>query len=301
MGNSDSIDISLSRLYQVWYDFRRGKRASTEVMKYQYYLEENLSKLHTQLAEGTYRHRGYSEFSVQDSKRREIAVASMQDRVVHRLLYNYLERIWDKTFIYDAWSCRKGKGQHEAVTRALTFMRKYAQSWVWRADITKFFDSVDQEIVLRLIKRRVHCPTALWLIEDVLASYSKNSPGRGMPIGNLTSQIFANIYLNELDRLMVHELKPLAYLRYGDDWLCFARSKEELEALRTRAIAFIENELKLSLSTKLNCIVPVYKGVTYLGVDIWRGGLRVMRPTQGRVLHRITSENYASYEAHVRK
>lgn len=301
MGNSDSIDISLSNLYKVWYELRREKRASEEVNKFQFTLEANLERLAFKLDNRTYTHQGYTRYIVLDSKKREIAVAAVVDRVIHRLLYSYLESAWDRVFIFDAWSCRKGKGQHLAISRALGYMQRYKQDWVWRADITKFFDTVDQTILWRLVQRRVTCPTTLWLIQEVLNSYYKNQPGKGMPIGNLTSQIFANIYLNEFDRYMVHTLKPLGYLRYGDDWLCFASSKHEIEQIRTAAINFITMELKLEISKKLNVVTPVRKGVTYLGVDLWPSGTRIMKATQSRVLMRLTAANYSSYEAHIRK
>jgi RNA-directed DNA polymerase len=297
MGNSDSIDISLSSLYRSWYAFRRGKRASSEVIAYEYSLEQNLMHLHTSLVTGKYNHGSYNYFEVNDSKRRDIAVAAVQDRIIHRLLYDYLVPQWDKAFIFDAWSCRKSKGQHLAIKRAANFMRRYQNGWIWRADIHKFFDSVDQTVLFELISRRTRCPTAQWLILQVLNSYYKNQPGKGMPIGNLTSQIFANIYLNELDRYMVHALKPNAYLRYGDDWLCFSDDLEKLKVIHSKATRFVNDVIRLSLSPKLNKLSPVYNGTTYLGMDLWPTGKRITKGTSGRVKDKITLENYASYEA----
>src|ERR1017187_4365194 len=197
MGNSDSIDFSLSSLYKSWYRFRSGKHPSSEILSFQYYLEDNLTRLSEELTSHSYKPGSYAYFTVHDTKRRDIAVAPVRDRVVHRLVYDAIMPIWDKAFIYDAWSCRIGKGQHQAVKRASSFMTSYRSGWLWRADITKFFDSVDQATLFNLVKRRITNPDTLWLIEKILASYYKNEPGRGMPIGNLTSQVFANIYLNE--------------------------------------------------------------------------------------------------------
>ena len=254
-----------------------------------------------QLSTKSYRHGGYKHFTVHDSKKREIAVAAVYDRVIHRLLYDYLLPKWNESFIFDAWSCRPGKGLHAAVARAHKYMALYPRAWVWRADITKFFDTIDQAVLLEALKRKVESPDALWLIESVLSSYYKNEVGRGMPIGNLTSQIFANIYLNEFDRFMVHVLKPVAYLRYGDDWLCFANSKDEVEAIRQKAIIFLAETLKLKVNPKLNHVQPAYKGVTFLGVDIWSNGLRITSQTQARIRLKINNRNYASYEALVRQ
>jgi len=249
----------------------------------------------------SYKHGAYAQFIVQDSKRREIAVAPVRDRVVHRLIYDFLVQAWDKTFIFDAWSCRPGKGQHRAIERATSYMQDYANGWVWRSDITKFFDSVDQETLLSLVSRRTTCQDALWLIQEVLSSYQKKEAGLGIPIGNLTSQIFANIYQNEFDRFMVHALKPAAYLRYGDDWLCFSSNQYDLEAIRHRAIDFLGEELKLTISHRLDMLRPVRDGVTYLGIDIWPNGHRITKSTQTRVRLKIDSSNFSSYEALVRQ
>ena len=220
-------------------------------MLFQYYLEPYIGQLHNDLLSGAYKHGKYTYFTVQDSKRRDIAVATVRDRVVHRLIYDHLIPVWDKTFIFDAWSCRNDKGQHKAIERAAVFMQDRNNSWVWRADITKFFDSVDQKTLFDSIKRRATCPEAMWLIDEVITSYHKNEPGRGMPIGNLTSQIFANIYLNEFDRFMVHTLKPKAYLRYGDDWLCFTESKTDALFIRNAAEQFLFESLNLQLTYHL--------------------------------------------------
>lgn len=208
MGNSASIDFGLSNLYTSWYNFRRGKWSSEEIITFQYSLEPNLFQMQRELEDKSYHHGNYAYYTVQDSKKREIAVAAVQDRVIHRLLYDYLLPLWDNHFIYDAWSCRPDKGLHAAIDRTLTYMSANPRAWVWRADIIKFFDSVDQDTLMQIIKRRVKCPDALWLIESIISSYKKNQPGRGMPIGNLTSQIFANIYLNEFDRYIAHKVTP---------------------------------------------------------------------------------------------
>lgn len=301
MGNSDSIDFSLSNLYRSWYAFRRGKRASSEIIGFQYSLESNIDQLHHLLVNKAYKHGAYAHFIVQDSKRREIAVAPVRDRVVHRLIYDHLMPTWDKTFIFDAWSCRNNKGQHKAIERAEGFMRQYKNGWVWRADITKFFDSVDQEKLFNLIKRRTTCEDTLWLIQEILDSYHKNEPGRGMPIGNLTSQVFANVYQNEFDRYMVHSLKPEAYLRYGDDWLCFSDNLPKLETIREHAVKFLAETLKLQVSQKLDIVTPVTKGITYLGVDLWPSGKRITKATQARVHRKIKPGNFTSYDALVQQ
>jgi retron-type reverse transcriptase len=176
-------------------------------------------------------------------------------------------------------------------------MLAHRQGYVWRADIAKFFDNVNQATLRRILRKRVACPDALWLIDLVLSSYYKTTAGVGMPIGNLTSQILANVYLNEFDRFMVHKLKPSAYLRYGDDWLCFADNLASLEKIQSEAIHFLEHSLGLTISAKLNKIVPTYRGVTYLGVDLWPGNKRLTSKTLHRIDRKLNEENFASYEA----
>src|SRR3990167_7988871 len=171
-GSTSDIDVSLSNIWRTWWAFRAGKRASAAITAFEYELENNLWQLHHELTAGSYRHRGYTHFVVHDTKPRLIAVANVRDRVVHRLLYDYLVPIWDKTFIYDAWSCRKGKGLHRAIERAQSFMRRYPDAWLWRADIKKLFDSVDKNKLKLLLRKRINDPTALRILDKTIDSYS---------------------------------------------------------------------------------------------------------------------------------
>lgn len=134
-------------------------------------LEETLSLLHRELNDGTYRHGSYRIFTVNDNKRREIAVAPIRDRAVHRLMYDYLVEIYDKTFLFDVWSCRKGKGLVGAIERTESFLRSYPESFVWSADVKKFFDSVEHETLLSIISRRISDTKALSLAREIIKSY----------------------------------------------------------------------------------------------------------------------------------
>ena len=295
-GNS-SINISVANVWRSYRAFRRGKKPSPAIVLFEYNLLDNILYLARDLQKGTYKHGEYAHMIVNDNKRRDIAVATVRDRVVHRLLYDYLVPIWDKTFIFDAWSCRQGKGFHAAIERAQYFMGKYPDAWLWRADITKLFDSVDRLKLKRLIRRRVKDPVALWLLDEVIDSYSSFDTQRGVPIGNLTSQILANVYLNEFDRLMKHTLKPYAYLRYGDDWLCFAKNKAELEEIRSKAVAYLANELMLDVHKNVNYIKSVKRGVSYLGVDLWSFGRRLDKDAQNKINTNLSLRNVSSYKS----
>lgn len=175
-------------MWNSWWCFRRGKRATGELILFEYYEEQHLFNLQRDLAQGSYRHGPYRRFVVTDNKRREISVATLRDRVVHRLVYNYLVEIYDSTFSYDAWSCRKGKGVIGAIERAKEYAHKHPDSFVWRMDITKFFDSVQQTTLLSILARRLHQDIpASKLVREIIQSYrvptlrERDDPGRWYP------------------------------------------------------------------------------------------------------------------------
>lgn len=167
-----SIDLSLANIWQSWYLFRKGKRSCRELETFCYYLERNLFDLCRDLNNGDYQHDGYREFTVYDNKKRKISVASVRDRVVHRLVYEYLVEIYDKTFIYDVWSCRINKGLLGAIKRSYKFLTKFPDSFIWRADIKKFFDNVDQQILKNILLRRVSCPNVQCILDKIIDSYN---------------------------------------------------------------------------------------------------------------------------------
>lgn len=174
MADESDIDVSIASLWQSWQAFVCGKRASPVILNFRANLERNLLQLTKDIQTGTYQHNGYNSFIVHDPKRREIAVANVRDRVVHRLLYDYLVPIWDKSFCYDAWSCRKGKGLHGAIQRAQTHMRHYSNGWLWRSDITKFFDNVDHDKLKYILRTKTRGKRALNLLDNVIHSYDNS-------------------------------------------------------------------------------------------------------------------------------
>lgn len=171
MTGNVSIDLSLSNIWRSWYRFRRGKRRTRELDYFQYYLERNLHALWSDLENGTYRHGQYSHFTVNDTKRRTISVSSLRDRVVHRLLYDYLVAVYDKTFHFDVWSCRTGKGLIGGIKRTQEFLHSFPNAFVWRCDIAKFFDNVDHAILTKILERRVKDSRALAILQTVIASH----------------------------------------------------------------------------------------------------------------------------------
>ena len=274
---------------------------SLEMHEFQYHLEANLLQLHSDLNDGSYKHGSYKRFTVCDNKRREIFVSPLRDRVVHRLVYDYLLPIWDKAFIYDSWSCRQGKGLLAAIERTQQFLKAYPRAYIWRADVQKFFDNVDQQVLFELLKRRIKDPKAMLLIREILKSYQSFGERVGMPIGNLTSQIFSNIYLNELDRFVKHKLQPKAYLRYGDDFLLIEMDLKRLENMQKATKFFLSDELRLTLHSKNNVIVKACQGLKFLGVELWPSGRRLSKRNKFRIDVRLNLKNIPSYHGIVAK
>lgn len=304
---STSIDFSLANIWGSWQKFRKGKRKTKKLEHFQYFLEENLDALHNELNSGTYRHYGYKKFIVNENKRREVAVASIKDRVIHRLAYEYLVALYDKTFIFDAWSCRKEKGLVGAIERTQSFLRKFPRSFVWRSDIKKFFDHVDHKVLTDILRFRVTDPRAFSLLTEIIgshrASFGEAGPARakGIPIGNLTSQIFANIYLNEFDRFIKHHMKPFAYARYGDDIIILSDNLHQLHHIRKEAVKFLQERLRLEINAKHDIIIKTRRGLKFLGVEIFPKGRRLNKRNWQRAKTRLQPAHIPSYSGLVKK
>jgi len=174
MGN-DSIDFSLTNIWRSWYKFKVGKKRTRNLEIFTYYLENNLFDIYKELNKKSYRHGAYCFFTTTDNKRRKISVAGIKDRIIHRLAYEYLVVIFDKSFQYDAWSCRKNKGLLGAIERTQQFARAYQNCYVWRADIKKFFDNVDHRVLLRALKRKINDDNAFWLLCEIIASFGQDN------------------------------------------------------------------------------------------------------------------------------
>lgn len=306
---SASIDLSLANIWKSWYLFRRSKKFTKELEHFSYYLEENLYKLFADLNSGSYRHGSYRQFTVYDNKKRQISVAPIRDRVVHRLVYEYLNKIYDKIFIYDVWSCRKEKGLVGAIERTQEFLSKYSKSFIWKADIKKFFDNVDHKILLEILSSRIKDGRALEILKEIIVSYQIGISERegngfvkkGMPIGNLTSQIFANIYLNELDRLVKNHVKPLVYLRYGDDFIIIAETLSALIGFKEAVKNFISKNMWLEINLNHDIIIKARQGLKFLGVEIFPGGRRLSKRNQQRANSHLGFKNIASYSGLIKK
>lgn len=285
--------ISIENLFQAWEEFKKGKLKKKDVQEFHRNLEDHLFELHRKLKNKTYRRGSYQDFYVNDPKRRHIHKANVSDRIVHHLLYKYLYEIFDKTFIYDSYSCRLNKGTHKAVKRLTKFTRKVSKNytgdcWALKCDIKKFFASVDHKILKNLIERKIKDKNIPWLIGEVIDSFKPGvKPLKGIPLGNLTSQIFANIYMNELDQFVKQELKVKYYLRYADDFIILDSDKEDLHRYTSILAMFLKGNLNLELHPKKIILRKLNWGIDFLGYIILPHYILPRTKTKRRILKKI--------------
>ncbi len=286
--------ISLENLFEAWRKFRRGKSAKHDIMKFEWRLEDHVFALHEDLADGKYQHGPYESFVVCDPKRREIHKACVRDRLMHHAIVRVIEPLFERQFIFDSWSCRKGKGTHRAVERfqrwGWSLSRNNTRTvWVLKLDIRKYFSSVDQEILRSILSRTIKEPKLMSLLNNVIGSF-----GQGLPLGNLTSQLFANVYLNELDQYAKRIIRVKYYLRYCDDMLFLDTDPVQLERTLESIRGFLSEHLHLSLHPD-KIIFRRYHGIDVLGF-ICFPHFRLLRTTsKRRLLRRYSAKNASSY------
>ncbi len=240
-----------------------------DVQRFGFRLEDNIFDLHKNLKGRRYAHGPYSSFYVQDPKLRHIHKATVRDRVVHQAVFRVLYHLFDKKFIYDSYSCRFEKGTHKGVLQLERFARKVSANYrkptyVLKCDIKKFFYNVDHKILFDLINKTIQDAGALWLLEQIIKSFGAE-PDRGLPLGNVTSQLFANIYLNELDQFAKHELKCRYYIRYCDDFVILNNDDKYLFRILGAVNEFLIDRLGLSIHPKKVTIRKFGQGVDFLG------------------------------------
>ena len=300
-----ALDFSLENLYRQYYQCRKNKRNTVNALRFEAQQEKQLILLREALVNRTYQPGRSVCFFTTRPKLREIFAADFRDRVVHHVLVDYLEKIWEPVFIHDSYACRKGRGVHGGVKQLQTFLRQVTangtqHAWYLQLDIKNYFMSIDKDILFRLLAARLKDDTALWLTRllvyhdctsdyvmrgapDLLARIPPHKtlfgavPGKGLPIGNLNSQFFANVYLNGLDQFVKHELKCRHYLRYCDDFVLLSRDAEQLNAWRTRIESYLRDALKLELNPTRERLRPVSDGVDFLGYIVRRDYLLVRR------------------------
>ena len=260
----------MENLLEAWKEFVRGKRKRMDVQEFGRYLMQNILRLHRELATRTYQHGGYKHFKINDPKPRDIHKASVCDRLVHHAFYRRLYPFFDKTFIADSYSCRLGKGTHKAMNCFRAFSYQVSKNdtrtcWVLKCDIRKFFASIDQKALMEIVGRYIPDERTCALIGNVVESFSSGTVGKGLPLGNLTSQLLVNIYMNEFDQFVKHTLKAKHYIRYADDFVFLSQDRAWLELLIPRVNTFLHDHLALTLHPDKVFIKTLSSGVDFLG------------------------------------
>ncbi|MDP2709033.1 MAG: reverse transcriptase/maturase family protein, partial [bacterium] len=289
--------ISLENLLAAWKEFIRGKRSRRDVQEFSLNLMDNILELHADLKSLTYRHGGYQAFKINDPKPRDIHKASVRDRLLHHAIYRILYPFFDKTFIADSYSCRVNKGTHKAVNKFREFGRKAGENntrtcWALKCDIRKFFANINHNILLNILSQYIPDEDIVKLLENVILSFSSEKERAvGLPLGNLTSQLFVNIYMNKFDQFMKHRLKAKYYIRYADDFVIFSENKELLEKQVLLIKEFLRCELKLALHPNKIFIKTIASGVDFLGMVNF-SDYRVLRTkTKRRMFKKISGRH----------
>lgn len=261
--------ISSHNILKAWKNFRKNKRSKKSIQEFEFFLESYILSIIESLENKKYTPLPYNTFSVYDPKKRHIHAAQVKDRVVQQSLFQVIEPIFDKYFIYDSYSCRKHKGTLKALNRFRVFIKKESRNntqicWVLKCDIRKFFDSIDHGILKQLLRKHIADRDTLELVDILINSFEKN-PSKGLPLGNVISQLFGNIYMHVFDHYIKHTLNVKYYIRYCDDFVFVHREKKYLENLIPRIQHFLQTELCLELHPKKVEIKKVTSGVDFLG------------------------------------
>lgn len=283
--------VSIENLFRSWRRFRRGKRERLDVIVFERHLEDNLFELADDLVRGTYRHGPYHVFRVRDPKSRIVHKATVRDRVVHQALFDALYPEFNKRFIFDSYSSRRAKGTLAAINRLVQFVRSASmngrrRAWTLHGDAVDFFGSVDHAILVRLLERRVTDERMRSLFRLVVGSFEKK-PGIGLPLGNLTSQLFANEYFHEFDRFAKQEYVVPRYLRYNDDFFVVSNDRDALQKFQEEASHFLNERLRLSATFQ---IIRIEDGVDALGNVLWPGGRSAPRARNRRAAEQATRD-----------
>lgn len=296
--------IGLENLLEAWNEFIKNKRAKCDIQEFSIRLMDNIILLHNELLSKSYNYGGYKAFNICNPKPRNIHKASVRDRLLHHAIYRKLYPFFDRTFIANSYSCRINKGTRRAINQFKKFACKVSRNntktcWVLKCDIKKFFANINHNILIDILKEYIYYQDILWLLEKVIRSFSSVKYGIGLPLGNLTSQLFVNIYMNQFDQFMKHRLKVKYYIRYSDDFVILADNKKWLENLIKPIKEFLKEKLKLELHPNKIYMKTLYSGIDFLGwVNFYDH--RILRTTtKRRMIRRIkeypVSETLNSY------
>jgi len=284
--------IGVDNLLEAWREFVKGKRAKPDVQAFSLRLMDNILALHHDLAHYTYRHGAYQAFRIADPKPRCIHKASVRDRLLHHAVYRKLYPFFDHTFIADSFSCRIGKGTHKALNRFRSLAYKASKNhtktcWVLKCDIKQFFASIDHDILINTLRQYITADDILWLLSEIITSFS-STVGKGLPLGNVTSQLFANVYMSEFDQFVKHRLKARYYIRYTDDFVLLSADREWITKQEAPIKAFLQNQLRLSLHRNTT-LKTLASGVDFLGWVHFPDHRVLRQITKRRMLQKINA------------
>lgn len=296
--------ICLENLLDAWKEFIKGKRSRKDVQLFELNLMGNIISLHKDLVTKQYIHSPYQAFNISDPKPRNIHKAAVRDRLLHHAIYQILYPFFDSKFISDSFSCRRGKGTHRAMNRfrdyaAIVSKNHRRTAWVLKCDIRKFFASIDHGVLLTILERSIPDKNIMWLISRIIGSFHSTREGVGLPLGNLTSQLLVNIYMNEFDQFVKHSLKARRYVRYADDSVILSDNKEWLSDNLERIRAFLRDVLRLELHPDKVSISTFASGVDFLGWVHFPDHRVIRRATKRRMTRRAleqpSNESFQSY------
>jgi len=273
---------SLENLYLAWHKVSTGKSANSSLLEFYSNLDENLVSISNDMKNGSYRPGPYNRFLIKDPKERIISASPVRDRVVQHALLNYYESVFDRHLIYDSYACRIGKGTHKAVLRAFHFAK--SSRFFLKMDVRKYFDSIDHATLKTLLAKIIIDKTILNLFYIIIDS-TNIFLGKGIPIGNLTSQFFANYYLSAFDHYFKEQCHVRRYVRYMDDVLLFSDKKAELKILYDVAVRYASEKLKFLL--KPIVLGSVSDGAPFLGFLVKPTGIYLLNKTKKRYKTRI--------------
>lgn len=299
-GNLYPQIIEFTNLLEAARKAQKGKRDQANVLRFNYRLETELLRLQKELTDREYRPGPYKTFHIVEPKRRMISAAPYRDRVVHHALCNVIQPVFERTFISGSYANRSGYGTHRALRRFTAFAR--SSRYLLQCDIQRYFPNIDHDILKSFIRRKIKCKNTLWLCDLIIdCSNEQEAPAlwfpgddlvtlaqrrKGLPIGNLTSQFFANVYLNGLDHFVMEQLKVAKYLRYVDDFALFSDSRDELEDARVAIECYLAG-VRLKIHPVKSQLFECRHGASFLGFRVLPKQVRVRNENLRRARRRF--------------
>ncbi|MBU0613344.1 reverse transcriptase/maturase family protein [Patescibacteria group bacterium] len=291
--------ICLDNLLLAWQEFIRGKKDKQDVQAFSRQLIDNIILLHQDLANFDYQHSGYIAFNISDPKPRNIHKPSVRDRLLHHAIYRVLYPFFDRTFTADSYSCRNYRGTHKATSRFRSMVYQVSKNntrtcWILKCDIKKFFASIDHNILKDILSNYIPDKNILCLLNKVIDSFDLGE-NKGLPLGNLTSQLFVNVYMNEFDQYVKHKLKQKYYIRYADDFVFMSDNENDLLNIIKPVQRFLSEKLQLQIHPEKTFLRTLASGVDFIGTAHFTKHRVLRTKTKKRILQLANHKNLPSY------